>query len=308
MAQPIRIAYIRTTSHPNKDSQQIFALLNGYIRQPSFSEQENGKPRHRFLFGAANASDAHILELMIQRISARIQSDIDTPSDECLPGKYSHMMDRNMCRADLELHISETQASTFVGEKILKRCKGEGISTRVSAITNARCDEVMLRESNYLIDFLTPDLHYDHEAWLRNYARPGHAQQNMLTNPNYDVGKHDASRWRLSRRYMGYGWRASSGGFHGNGEWRCNTCSGTDGRCTRKNCVYGLSKERKEEFERSAKGQAKWVDENVKLPGKDDKRWMDMTAEEVSRRYMIRGFADGKEDERWKSVDTFSGE
>jgi hypothetical protein len=308
MAQPVRIAYIRTTSHPNKDSQEMFTLLNDYIRQTSLSEQEIGKPRHRFLFGAVNASDAHILELMIQRIPARAQSDIGTPAGEPFPGRYSHMMDGNMCRNDLEVHVSKTQASTLAGEKTLKRCEEEKTMTHISGTTDEECDTIMLEKSHYLIDFLTPGLHYNHESWLRKYASPGQAQDNMLTNPKYDVSRHDTSQLRLSRRYMGYGWQASSGGFHGNGTWRCEVCCGTDGRCTRKKCVVGPSKERKEDLERNTKEKEKWVDEWVRLPAEGDKRWMEMTAEEVCCRFRIRRLADGKEDGRWKSVDTFSEE
>ena len=173
MAQPIRIAYIRTASHPNKDSQEMFTLLNDYIRQISLSDQEVGKPRHRFLFGAANASDAHILKLMIQQIPARTQSDIGTPAGKPFPGKYSHMIDRNMCHSDLEVHVSETQASTLAGGKTLKRCEEEKIITHISGTTDEECDKIMLEKSHYLIDFLTPGLHYDHGSWLRKYASPG---------------------------------------------------------------------------------------------------------------------------------------
>jgi hypothetical protein len=308
MAQLTRIAYIRTTSHPNKDSQDVFTLLNDYIRQTSLSDQEMGKPRHRFLFGAANTSDAHILELIIQQIPARTQSDIGTPAGKPFPGRHSHMIDRNMCRNDLEVHISETQASTLAGEKTLKHCKEENIMTHINGTTDEECDTIMLEKSHYLIDFLTPGLHYDYESWLRKYASLGQAQDNMLTNPKYDVGRHDASQVRLSRRYMGYGWKASSGGFHGNGTWSCGICCGTDGRCTRKKCVVGPSEERKEDLERSTKEKEKWVDECVILPAEGDRKWMEMTAEELCRRFRIRRFADGKENGRWKSVDTFSGE
>ncbi|KAF2799740.1 hypothetical protein K505DRAFT_294106 [Melanomma pulvis-pyrius CBS 109.77] len=288
---PTRVAYLRTVSHSNKDSTEIFTLLNTYMQQTSLADLENGKPRHRFLFGTANASDDHILDLLIP--------------GEPFQGTYAHVMSRNMCRSDLELNISQTRAATLAGGAIIKRCASEGIATRINGTTDEECDSIILVESDYLIDFLTPELDFRHATWFQRYARTGQTQDNMLTNADYDVGRHDVSKMRLSNRYSGHGWQASSGAYHGNGVWRCSMCGG---KCKNGKCAVGPPADRKEEYVRRAKEKEKWVDDWVKLPEKGDKRWKELTAEEMCQRFYMRKQAGLKNELNWKSVDTFSAE
>lgn len=59
------------------------------------------------------------------------------------------------------------------------------------------------------------------------------------------------------------------------------------GKCKSGKCAVGPPADRKEEYERSAKEKEKekWVDEWVRLPEKGDKRWKELTAEEMCRRF-----------------------
>ncbi|KAF2868651.1 hypothetical protein BDV95DRAFT_456875, partial [Massariosphaeria phaeospora] len=183
-----------------------------------------GKPRHRFLFGAVNAADAVLLDVFISHLQPRTS----TPSDPIIRWPF-----QNAIRSDVRMHISQANAATCIGEKLLKRCADEGITFSISGATDEECDEAMLEESDYLIDEHTYNLCWNGDWWYWNHARPGVPQDNMLMNPKYDVRKHDVSESRLRYRYSQYGWKASSGGYHGNGPWRCRMCNG---KCKRGKC------------------------------------------------------------------------
>ena len=244
MAQPIqtpqRFGYIRTISHPDQEGYKINELFHNQVRQTSPNGITDGEPRHVFFFTAVNTTDGRFLEGILSSVTAR------EPVTECKPKGHwgPHGSIQHACRSDFQLHICDSRASTKAGRKLLRLCTAEGIQTAISGATDEECDEIMLGKSNYLIDFCTRQYTRSFEFWYSN-ARSGRLQRHELNDPSYlktDVG------WRrLTGRYLGYGWRASSGCFHGNGPWRCQVCGG---QCKRNKCKSGgaalLERETKE--------------------------------------------------------------
>lgn len=301
----VRKGYIRTVSHPSQDAGQVSDLLNTYVRQTAPSALENGEPRHKFLLGAANSSDARILDALLCRIALK-----SPPSDmlEQCPGQgYPPDTFRGMHRSDVQLRISESRTATKQGRQLLQKCDDEGILTLISGGTDKECDEIMLEDSQYLIDFHTPQLfsdyflrfQHDHSrlSWF-DRARAGVPQDDVLTNPKYHAW--DASRWRLAERYAGHGWRAKSGLSKGNGPWRCSSCGGK--------CKRGRCKVLSPAYENSTKHSDERDDEWVTLPAWGDRRWAEMTASDLAAKFWHGKRLGMQRDRRWQSVDTFSSE
>lgn len=283
LSTTVRIGYIRTVAHPNLDENQVFGLLSTYMRQTNLEALKNAFPSHRFIFSAFNISDTHVLDLLLSRIdkgAASIQGPANWYQRDPL-GTWN-----GVYRSDLQLRISESCAATQRGQKVLQRCKHEGIDTLICGATDEQCDEAMLEESHYLVDTLTPlVLHggytimcdvYDYNlfnppTWFENHARAGRPQDNALTNPDYP--KTDASRWRLARKQGQYSWRAMSGGSRGNGTWQCPQCGG---RCKRNKKCTGIPRPEFSVEQKEAREQR--LMEHAALPDWDDKRWAELTS------------------------------
>lgn len=63
-APTVRLAYIRTLLQPDKSHDDILSMLNRFMKQKD-PEILDGKPKHRFLFGASTTSDKHILDIFL---------------------------------------------------------------------------------------------------------------------------------------------------------------------------------------------------------------------------------------------------
>jgi hypothetical protein len=274
----LRVAYIRTLTTPDEPYDLTYNFLANYVKQKSPDDLLSA-PKHRFLFGASNSFDTHMLDIFL--------------CDRHVPSKYPYGHFGNLQRSDLELRMSECQAATGSGRRIIERCSEGGIPTTISGADDAECDAIMLEECDYVIDQWV-ESSFESSAWYWNTARPGIRQDTLLTNPKYDMSKHDVSKTRLSRRYAGYGWKASSGGMHGNGgDWRCRDCGG---KCKRGKC-------------RINPGEDREVPEWKRLPAKGSAAWKDITADEACRkmRYQrLPGAWTGIDE--YCSIDTFSGD
>jgi hypothetical protein len=150
---------------------------------------------------------------------------------------------------------------------------------------------MMLQKADYIIDKW---IEGRSSSWYWNVARPGVKQDNILTNPNYNVSKHDASKTRLHDRYAGHAWTATSGGMHGNGG--TYACAGCGGRCKRGKCKVGSLEDRE-------------VPEWCRLPKRGSLEWRNISAEDACERMRWQrlprysGFVDA-----YSSFDTFSAE
>jgi hypothetical protein len=270
-----RTAYIRTTDNPNKPFDQTRQFLGQHVKQRYPDEVLDGH-RHRFLFGASNTQDAHLLEMLL--------------SDHIVPSGYRYGEFANLLRSDVELRISETHAGAGAGQRVLERCKAGGIRVVISAATDSECADSMLRDCDYIIDESVER----NSAWFWSTARTGVPQDSILTNPDYNMSQHDASKWRLSQRYAGHGWNANSGCSHGNGgNWRCHGCGG---KCKRGRCRINPPKERP-------------VDEWLRLPDKGSAEWRGLSADDACVRIKAQR-KPGRLDEVdvYSSIDTFSGD
>ena len=269
---PPRIAYIRTVQTPNAERETIKRLLEGFVRQKP-PDAPMHQPTHRFLFGASNASDSHILDILSSSI----------PEDPI----YSRF--RHVERSDLELRISSSRAGTPHGKALLKRCKTATISALVSGEDDDECDEIMLMECDYMIDSWTTTYP---ATWFWESVRAGIPQDTLLNNPAHDMSQYDASKRRLARRYNNYSERQSCC-FRGNGGWRCAGCGG---KCKRGRCKVKMVEERD-------------VLCYNRLPKEGSREWVGFTAEDVVRRYRLQKAVDGVVEERMaRSIDTFSGD
>ncbi|CAO2658111.1 Nn.00g073710.m01.CDS01 [Neocucurbitaria sp. VM-36] len=200
----------------------------------------------------------------------------------------------NVQRSDFEVHIPRAYADTPEGHRLLDRCDDGGIQAVISGIDGHECDEILLRKCDYIIDTWTTMLADSTQYWYWNTVWAGKRQDNMLTNPKYDVSKHDVSKTRLQDRYSGYGWKHSSGGYHGNGNWQCRGCGG---KCKRGRCRVMPGKE-----------QLDLPDD--RLPEKGSKEWLSLTVEDICERYRWQK-ASGKhvvENTFVNSIDTFSSD
>jgi hypothetical protein len=274
MNTPGRIAYIRTLTEPDKPYDQVYRFLEHYIAQKSPTSPPSS-PIHHFLFGSSTPFDAHILAIFL--------------SNNIIPSPYPQGIFANLQRSDFSLHMSSARVATGAGRRVLEQCKAGGIAVVISGADDSSCDAHMLRESDYIID---PSIEA-HAHWFWHTSRPGIPQDSLLTNPAYDVSRHDASKKRLMKRYAGHGWRANSGCSHGNGAWVCRGCGG---KCKRGMCKVNPAEEKE-------------VPEWFRLPEKGSEEWRDLTAEEAcwkmgfqsfSGRYAVR--------DEFRSIDTFSGE
>jgi hypothetical protein len=277
MATPQRVAYIRTLTEPEKRYEQVYSFLALYIRQKT-PEDLVSSPSHRFIFGACNSFDAQILDIFL--------------SDHIVPSKYLRGQFA-IQRSDLELHLSSAHAATGAGRRILQRCSIGGIPTTISGTDDDECDAIMLQKSDYVIDrWIESD--FESLSWFWNTARSGVPQDTLLTNPKYDMTRHDVSKTRLGRRYAQHGWNANSGCSHGNGGlWRCNGCGG---KCKRGMCKIKPSEE-------------EVVPEWTKLPEKGSEKWRDISSDEacwMMSHQRLPGRVTGKDE--YCSIDTFSSD
>jgi hypothetical protein len=270
-----RIAYVRTTEDPNRSYERTRCFLKTWMRQIHPSDPLD-RPRHRFLFGALNACDAHILDIFL--------------SDWILPSPYLNGIFANIKRSDLELRISQSQASTSAGKRILERCAAGGIPVVVSGADDTECQESMLQDCSYIIDRWCEQ----NIEWYWKTAWTGRPQSTVLTNPKYDMTKyHDYSKRRLMDRYASHGWTAHSGCTHGNGVWRCDSCGG---KCKRGRCRVNPSEERK---------VAEWA----RLPARGSIEWRSLSADDVCRMVEFqRLFSQPSVKDLYSSIDTFSGD
>lgn len=271
-APTLRLAYIRTVSDPHRSHEDTYAFLRDFVRQ-EHPDTWTARPKHRFLFGASNLFDSHILDVFISGIPAGISGNF-----------------RTLQKSDLELRISRSHANTPAGTAILNCAKTGGIVARISGKDDDECEEIMLQQCDYLIDPQTTSLDY---VWYWNNARTGTPQDNMLTNSKYDVSKHDVSLTRLRDRYGSRGWTPSSGAFHGNMKWRCR-CGAM---CKRGRCKVFPAEERD-------------VPEYFKMPQEGSKGWAELTSNDVCDRFrwQKRSRTYQVDDVLLKSIDTFSGE
>ena len=301
---PLRLAYIRTTVRPHAQSPSIRDFLSEHVWQSRPEELYRDAPRHRFLFSAGGVFDVEILDVLIAQIQARSPAEDHAP---VVPNGIGRRAFQYMSRSDLELRVSESYASTAVGQKVLKRCVNEGIATLISGISDEECDELMLQDSDYLIDFLTHEHCPAFHTHFPNHIRTGIPQSNILTSPNYKMDRHDVSQYRLGRRYSGYGWKQSSGAYHGNGgDYRCGMCGG---KCKRDICKgQSVNKARFEERQKWEKTEEAWIEEWLSPPMPGSEKWRDVTAYDLCWRFHMLSLPRYKNASRWHSVDTFSGE
>lgn len=202
--------------------------------------------------------------------------------------------------------MSNSRVGTMAGQKVLRRCAKEGIPTKISGADDVECDDAMLKESHYLIDFITKELRTPIDSWFQNQARAGIPQDNIFTNPSYDISNSYDERDRLRLRYAGYGWKASSGGYHGNGPYHCRYCGG---KCKRNSKCKGQPKpERLGEMNDWEERHEKWKNENLRLPGPRNEQWKNLTADLICWRYIMQDLGKYGVKEKWKSIDTFSGD
>ncbi|KAF7569330.1 hypothetical protein TUN199_05550 [Pyrenophora tritici-repentis] len=173
---------------PDWNEQDLHKTLGKCVRQedPSLLPP---RPRHHFLIGACNETDERVRNIIVSYLP---------------PGNEFYF--RHVRRTNLEVRISRSRAVTPDGRRFLQRCTDDGVPTVLRGETDEECHESMLADSDYIINKATT---YD-KAWFLNNARVGVPQDSMLTNAEYDVSKHDASKHRLWQRYQGRGWRASS--------------------------------------------------------------------------------------------------
>lgn len=275
--QALRLAYIRTTATPTKSREETYEFLRDHMRQQR-PELWNSRPKHRYVFGASNTFDENILDVLLETI----------PYD---PNIISF---RDIQKSDLELRMSEARASTGPGQKILRRCTAGGIQAVVDGKDDDECDANMLEQCDYLIDVWTT---YHYLDWYWKYAWTGKVEDNMLTNPYYNVGQHDKSKTRLRDRYNGYAWRESSGGCHGTSktrEWRCSKCGA---KCKRDQC---------KRYPFDELPIFKWT----KMPERGSEEWKDLTANDVLEQLRMQKWSGRHivEDLFSQSIDTFSGE
>lgn len=267
-----RIAYICTTSEPNMWPEAWGQILRGFVRQDDPAVlPERG--RHHFLFGAINACDARILDFFLEYLP---------------PNPNAHF--RQVRKTDLEIRMSRARAATFDGRRVRERCAANEMRVVISGEDNDECTEIMLEECDYIIDERTTW----YSEWFWKTARLGIPEDNMLTNADYDVSQHDYSKYRLSNRYGGIAWKASSGGFHGNYDWSCRGCGG---KCKRGRCKT------------TSYEPPVYANQRL-LPDKGSREWLDMTSNELIHRYRFQ-MAFGKhvvQEELRTSVDTFSGD
>jgi hypothetical protein len=268
----IRRAYIRTVEEPDKPYDQTYQFLETFVKQRRPDDALNG-PRHVFLFGGSNTHDAHIFEVF---------------RSYYIVGRSSRYDD--LQRSDLELRMSESRAATGAGQRVLERCDADGIRVVISGATDSECNDGMLQDCDYVIDRWT----WENYSWFWNTARPGVPQETVLTNPKYDMSKHDVSKIRLGNRYAGYGWKANSGCSHGNGgSWRCRGCGGS---CKRGRCRVNPPAE---------ESGPEWM----MLPDKRSIEWRELTANDACMR-MLQQRIPGRYNVRdmYSSIDTFSGD
>jgi hypothetical protein len=266
-----RIAYIRTVLESDRDSEETTRFLQRFVRQPSNKQTSNGQPRHRFLFSAFNIVDAHILDICIADFATSTQTrpflDVE--------------------KEDLELRMSSTFAASNAGKRVLGRCKTNGIRTKLCGDSDKECDELMLEESDYLIDGC---LEFGYTDWFFNHVQPGIPQDTMLTNPDYDVSRHDHSG--LHNRIEFSVWSRNSGCFHGNPEWRCGGCGG---KCKRGRCRLNPPPDTP-------------APSYAKLPPCGSVQWRDLTAADICLLFWRQTRPGAHPDrDNWESIDTFSG-
>ena len=270
-----RVAYIRTTSSPDWYPFDLQQTLVEFVKQEDpCMLPPRVRARHHFLFGACNASDARILHLFVGFLG---------------PPRL-HWYFRHVQKTHLEVRVSRARAATSDGRRLLLRCAADEVRVVISGDDDDECNEIMLNECDYIIDEQTQF----HRDWFFKTARPGVPQDSMLTNPEYDVSRHDYSKHRLGERYAGRGWRASSGAFHGNHDWYCGGCGG---KCKRGRCKVTS-------YERP-----NYANQRL-LPEKGSREWADMSSGEVVSRYNFQ-MAFGKhivQKELRTSIDTFSGD
>jgi hypothetical protein len=245
------------------------------MRQRRPSDPPN-VPRHRFLFGAANACDAHILDIFL--------------SDWIIPSPYANGIFANIQRSDLELRIPKSQAFTGAGKKKLERCAAGGIPIVISGADDSECEGSMLQDCDYVIDRWCEQSF----EWYWNTAWTGRPQNNVLTNPKYDMTKHhDYSKRRLLARYSSHGWTAHSGCSYGNGTWRCDACGG---KCKRGRCRINPGEERE-------------VVEWAQLPARGSIEWRNLSADDVCRMMEFQHLPNQPPaKDMYRSIDTFSGD
>jgi hypothetical protein len=270
-----RVAYIRTTEDPNREYAHTRSFLESWMRQRRPTDTLD-RPRHRFLFGAFNACDAHILDIFL--------------SDRILPSPYLTGVFANIQRSDLELRISQSQASTGAGKRLLERCAAGGIAAVINSTDDTECEERMLQECDYFIDRWCEQSF----EWYWNTAWTGRPQNSVLTNPKYNMKMyHDYSKRRLTYRYAGHGWRAHSGCSHGNGSWRCDSCGG---KCKRGWC-------------RVNPGEETEVAEWARLPARSNIEWRSLSADDVCRMMKFQHWrSQPSAKDMYSSIDTFIGD
>jgi hypothetical protein len=164
--------------------------------------------------------------------------------------------------SDIEIHTSLAHAHSPLGPKTLSRCQAPAFTTKIHGATDIDCDEKLVKSSSYLID-----LHHITNqglTWFLQHSQPGLRENNMLTNPKYDVAKHGlVPRARFSV------WSRNSGCFHGNYTWRCGGCGG---KCKRGRCKVDPRPEM-------------MVPEWLRLPRRGSVGWRELLAEESCKKY-----------------------
>ncbi|KAF1944609.1 hypothetical protein EJ02DRAFT_340314 [Clathrospora elynae] len=231
------LAYIRTCSEPDDSRRPISGLLTKYVKQEDPKIWYKGI-KHRFLLDAANVSDT-FLDIFIS----------------ALPTNPVYYPLWNVQNSDLDLRIFPAHAAAAASKRLLQRCETESIQAGVSGEDDAECNEIMLHPQVRLRYRFN-----DHVSLI--LVRPGVRQENMLTNPKYDVSKFANSPFRLQGQYKGFTWRPNSGCSHGNGLWHFQCCGGK--------CKRGRWK--------MNPGVEKLISEGAKPPERASKEWSDLTA------------------------------
>ena len=287
-----RIAYVRTSSTPDRMTMKdVERFLWTYVRQPQSIQQsqvlnlDTDTRRHSFYFTIFTKDDLQILDLLIENFRP----------PRAQPNPYFMW---GVIQSDIHFHTSLSNSQSQLGRRALQRCRDAGYEPTIHGSDNTDCDNELLDECDYVIDinYLPQFGGFD---WFWNHVHPGIRQDNMLTNPKYDVGRHDISKRGLAGRTKFSIQGHNSGCYHGNYDWQCYGCGG---KCKRGRCKVNPGKER-------------IVPEAYRLPekGSTNPEWKNLTAADVCYRYRLQHWPEapgkwhkGRDD--WGSIDMFSGD
>jgi hypothetical protein len=262
----VRTAYVRTK---HDQDIQTSAPLHGEYWNFLASSVRQWENRHRYIFGASSEADRTILRFMLERM--------DQASVWCDKREYQ------IHPKDCLVYIPENHTEAKIGKQIRADLESSGIPFRVVGATADECDEIMLQESDYVLDRLTCGLaHLVEDLWPCDTYRHGSGSTR--------AAKFDYSLVRLRDKQGSYSLNDCSGQRRPRGVsyHRCVFCGQ---KCKRnKPCKVTGG------FQMVERPGADGM-----LPPNGDARWRELTSQDLMIRYQHQG-----PKRNWHSVDTFS--